>query len=226
MTDSNYPELKLLIGGEWVSRGGRPSQPVINPATEEVLAELPHASPADLDRALEAARRSFPQWRAVDPHERGRILRRAAELMRGRAEEIARIATMEEGKTIGETRLELARSAEIFEWYAEEGRRTYGRVLAQRSPGVRMTVLREAVGPVAAFASWNFPIGNPARKIGASLAAGCPCIMKPGEEAPGAALEVARALVDAGLPQGVLSIVFGAPAEISARLLAFRRWRD
>jgi succinate-semialdehyde dehydrogenase/glutarate-semialdehyde dehydrogenase len=111
-------------------------------------------------------------------------------------------------------------SGEIFEWYAEEGRRAYGRVLPQRASGVRMTVLKEPVGPVAAFAPWNFPIGNPARKIGAALAAGCPCILKPAEETPASALEVARALVDAGLPAGVLSVVFGVPADVSAHLLA------
>lgn len=216
----NYPEPRLFIAGEWVSGGGRRTQPVVNPATEEVLGELPHATTADLDRALEAARRSFPSWRAVPPHERGRILRRAAELLRERSEHVARIATMEEGKPLAESRREVEMSAEIFEWYAEEGRRAYGRVLPQRATGVRMTVLKEPVGPVAAFAPWNFPIGNPARKIGAALAAGCPCILKPAEETPATALEVARALVDAGLPQGVLSIVFGVPAEVSAHLLA------
>jgi succinate-semialdehyde dehydrogenase / glutarate-semialdehyde dehydrogenase len=217
---TNYPELKLFISGEWVGGDGRVIQPVLNPATEEVLGQLPHASKADLDRALEAAQRSFPAWRAKPPHERGKILRRAAELLRERTETIARIATMEEGKVLSETRWEVALSAEILEWYAEEGRRAYGRVLPQRASGVRMTVLKEPVGPVAAFAPWNFPIGNPARKIGAALGAGCPCILKPAEEAPGSALEVARALADAGLPAGVLSVVFGVPSEVSSYLLA------
>ena len=217
---TNYADLKFFIGGEWVGGEGRVMQPVINPATEEVIGQLPHASKADLDRALEAAQRSFPTWRAKPPHERGKILRRAAELLRERTETIARIATIEEGKALSETRWEVALSAEILEWYAEEGRRAYGRVLPQRASGVRMTVMKEPVGPVAAFAPWNFPIGNPARKIGAALGAGCPCILKPAEEAPGSALEVARALADAGLPAGVLSVVFGVPAEVSAYLLA------
>jgi succinate-semialdehyde dehydrogenase / glutarate-semialdehyde dehydrogenase len=159
-----------------------------------------------------------PQNKA--PHERGRILRRAADLLRERTEEIARLATEEEGKVLAETRWEVGLSADIFDWYAEEGRRAYGRVLPQRASGVRLTVLKEPVGPVAAFTPWNFPIGNPARKIGAALGAGCPCILKPAEEAPASALEVARALVDAGLPAGVLSVVFGVPAEISTYLLA------
>ena len=220
MVANEYTDLKLFIGGEWVARGARATRPVINPATGATLGELPLVSNADLDRALEAAQRSFPMWRAKAPHERGRILRRAADLMRERTERIARLATQEEGKTLAETRWEVGLSADIFEWYAEEGRRAYGRVLPQRASGVRMTVLKEPVGPVAAFAPWNFPIGNPARKIGAALGAGCPCILKPAEEAPASALEVARALVDAGLPPGVLSVVFGVPSEVSSYLLA------
>ncbi|HSC07003.1 MAG TPA: NAD-dependent succinate-semialdehyde dehydrogenase [Steroidobacteraceae bacterium] len=217
---NEHTDLRLFIGGEWVARGSRAVRPVINPATGATLGELPIATQADLDRALEAAQKSFPMWRAKAPHERGRILRRAAELMRERTDHIARLATQEEGKTLSEARWEVGLSAEIFEWYAEEGRRAYGRVLPQRAAGVRMTVLKEPVGPVAGFAPWNFPIGNPARKIGAALGAGCPCILKPAEEAPASALEVARALVDAGLPPGVLSVVFGIPADISSYLLA------
>src|SRR5262245_6138584 len=215
-----YAELKLFIGGEWVAGGGRKTQPVVNPATGETLGELPHANAEDLDRALEAAQNAFPKWRGLAPHERGKILKKAADLIRERTDHIARIATIEEGKTLTEAKWEAGLAADIFEWYAEEGRRAYGRVLPQRASGVRMTVVKEPVGPVAAFAPWNFPLGNPARKIGAALGAGCPCILKPAEEAPASALEVARALVDAGLPPGVLSVVFGVPAEISAYLLA------
>jgi succinate-semialdehyde dehydrogenase/glutarate-semialdehyde dehydrogenase len=217
---TGYSELNLFIDGEWISGKGRRCDPVMNPATGAELGELPHATPADLDRALEAAQRSFPLWRGMTPRERGKILKKAAEILRSRSEAIARIATMEEGKVLAETRIEVGMAAEIFEWYAEEGRRAYGRVLPQRAPGVRFTVLKEPVGPVAAFAPWNFPLGNPARKIGAALAAGCPCILKPAEETPLSALEVARSLVDAGLPAGVLAIVFGVPPEISSYLIA------
>jgi succinate-semialdehyde dehydrogenase / glutarate-semialdehyde dehydrogenase len=220
LTSETYADLKLLIGGEWTPESGRATEPVINPATGECIGMLPHASKADLDRALDAAAQAYPVWRGMSPQDRCKILKRAADLMRERAEHIARIATIEEGKTIHETRVELQFSADVLEWYAEEGRRAYGRVLPQRTPGVRMTVLREPVGPVAAFAPWNFPIGNPCRKLGAALAAGCPCIMKPAEQTPASALEVARALMDASLPKGVMSIVFGVPSEVSTHLLA------
>ncbi len=214
-----YPELSLLIDGEWVSGGGRATVPVINPATEEVLGHLPLATKADLDRALAASQRAYPAWRAMAPHLRGRILHKAAELIYERREEIAWLATVEEGKTLPEARMELGMAAEIFTWYAEEGRRAYGRVLPQRQPGVRMTVVKEPVGPMAGFAPWNVPLGNPSRKIGSALGAGCPVIVKPAEETPASALAIARALVDAGVPAGILNMVFGVPAEVSEHLL-------
>jgi succinate-semialdehyde dehydrogenase / glutarate-semialdehyde dehydrogenase len=217
---SMYADLSLFIGGEWLTGDGRRSSPVINPATEEVIGHLPHASKADLDRALAEAERGFKVWRSIFPDQRGKILKRAADLLRERAEEIARVATTESGKSIHETRVEVQMSANIFEWFAEEGRRAYGRVLPQRAPGTRLAIVKEPVGVVAAFAPWNFPIGNPARKIGAALGAGCSCILKPAEETPAAGLAVARCLVDAGLPAGVLSIVYGVPSEISEYLLA------
>src|SRR3974377_1558851 len=149
---STYADLTLLIGGRWLGSEGRKTSPVINLATEEVIRHLPHASRADLDVALTATQRGFRTWRAIFPDERGRILKRAAELLRERKEEIARLATTESGKVIHETRIEVMMSANIFEWYAEEGRRAYGRVLPQRAPGTRMTIVKEPVGPGAAFA--------------------------------------------------------------------------
>jgi len=217
---STYADLSLFIGGEWLSAAGRKSSPVINPATEETIGQVPHASKADLDRALAAAQEGFKTWRAIFPDERGRILKRAADLLRERKEEIARIATTESGKVIHETRIEVMMSANILEWYAEEGRRAYGRVLPQRTPGTRLAVVKEPVGPVAAFAPWNFPLGNPARKIGSALGAGCSVILKPAEETPASGLAVARCLVDAGLPPNVLAIVYGVPSDVSTHLLA------
>ena len=194
---------------------------MINPATEEVLGQLPHASAADLDRALAAAQRAWGEWRALLPVQRGKILKKAADLMRARGEEIARIATLEMGKSIHETRIELQASAEIFDWYAEEGRRAYGRVLPQRLPGQRMTIVKEPVGPVAAFAPWNFPLGNPARKLGAALAAGCS--VHPQARRGSRRVRRWRWRVRCTTPacrKGVLAIVFGVPHEVSTHLIA------
>ena len=216
----HYPELQLFIAGEWISKGSRKSEPVLNPATGEVLGELPHATEADLDRALAAAEAGFRVWRSKLPEERSAVLRKAAALMRERADQITTVATLESGKPILQSRIELKMSTEVLEWYAEEGRRAYGRVLTQRQPGSRMYVVKEPVGPVAAFAPWNFPQGNPARKMGASLGAGCSCVFKPAEDTPATALLMAKCLQDAGLPDGVLSVVFGVPHVVSTYLLS------
>jgi succinate-semialdehyde dehydrogenase/glutarate-semialdehyde dehydrogenase len=215
---SDYPELAMHIDGEWVGKGSRRVHQVVNPATGAVLGELPLADAADLDRALDAADRGFKLWRATPATERCNVLKKAADLIRQRLEKIARIATMEEGKTLHETRIETAVTANWLEFAGEEAKRAYGRVLV-RPTGTRHMVLKEPVGPVAAFAPWNFPVGNPGRKLGAALAAGCSCILKPAEEAPNSALEVLRALLDAGLPAGVGQVVFGVPDEVSRHLL-------
>jgi succinate-semialdehyde dehydrogenase/glutarate-semialdehyde dehydrogenase len=220
MASAQYDKLHLYIDGEWLGPQGRKTGNVVNPATGETIGTLPHASKADLDRALDAAQRGFQSWRKVSPNERAKVLRKAAELIRERADHIATVMTMEEGKTIGESKMEVLGSAEVFEWMAEECRRSYGRVIPSRNPGHRQMVIREPVGPVAAFAPWNFPAVTPARKIAASLAAGCSCICKPAEETPATALAIAKALEDAGLPKGVLSIVFGVPSEVSTHLIA------
>jgi succinate-semialdehyde dehydrogenase/glutarate-semialdehyde dehydrogenase len=214
-----YCELKLHIDGEWLAAGSRRTHRVINPANGSTLGELPLADTADLDRALAAAERGYRLWKRSTAEERGRVLKGAAQLIRQRAEHIARVATLEEGKTLAETRIEAQVAANLFEFYGEECRRTYGRVLV-RPTGTRSVVVHEPVGPVAAFAPWNFPIGNPARKLGAPIAAGCSVILKPAEEAPAAAIEIVRALLDAGLPPGVAQLVFGVPDEVSRHLLA------
>ncbi len=214
-----HSDLKLYIDGEWIGAGQRRVHRVINPATGGTLGELPLVDAADLDRALQAADRAFRQWRRSTTEERARVLKGAAQLIRQRVDHIARIATLEEGKTLAETRAEALVTANLFEFYGEECRRTYGRVLV-RPTGTRSVVVKEPVGPVAAFAPWNFPIGNPGRKLGAPVAAGCSVILKPAEEAPGSAIEVVRALVDAGLPAGVVQLVFGVPDEVSRHLLA------
>jgi len=219
-TDQAYGELQLYIDGEWIAGGGRVGEDVVNPATGETIASLPHASVADLDRAAEAARAAFAQWRNMTAYDRASILRKAAGLMRERVEHIAHRMTMEQGKPLAESRQEVMGSADIFDFTADEGRRVYGRVVPGRVPGVRWTVLKEPVGPVAAFTPWNFPAVIPARKISAALATGCTMVIKPSEETPATVLELARALHDAGLPKGVLNVVYGVPAKVSEQLIA------
>jgi succinate-semialdehyde dehydrogenase/glutarate-semialdehyde dehydrogenase len=215
-----YPELQLLIDGEWLSHAERPGEAVINPATGRPIGDLPHATQADLDRALAAAERAFADWRRRTPLERSGILRRGAGLIRERLEAIALILTLEQGKSLTESRGELLHSADLLDWCAEEGRRAYGRIIPSRNPGVRQMVVHEPVGVAVAFTPWNFPALTPVRKIGAALAAGCTIVLKAAEETPGTAVAIARALQDAGLPPGALNLVFGNPADISARLIA------
>ena len=215
-----YTDLALHIGGNWQGGDGRKGEDDVNPATEKPLARLPHASQSDLDAALAAAEKGFKVWRATSAYDRAKVLRKAASLVRERAEVIARIMTQEQGKVFGESRLEVLTTADIIEWFAEEGRRAYGRIIPGRVKNTRQIVVQEPVGVVAAFTPWNFPTLTPARKIGASLAAGCAIIIKPSEETPGSCVELVRCFVDAGLPPGVLNMVFGVPANVSEYLIA------
>ncbi len=216
-----YPELGLYIGGTWKTKSsdGR-TQDVINPATEKPLATIPVAGIADLDEALAAARKGFAVWRAMSAYDRSKIMHKAADLMRERADAIARVLTLEQGKVVAESRIEVVVSADIIDWYAEEGRRSYGRIVPGRNPSVRQLVVHEPVGIVAAFTPWNFPVLTPARKIGGALAAGCSIILKASEETPGACVEMVKCFADAGVPAGVLNLVFGVPSEVSEHLLA------
>jgi len=211
--------LALYIGGEWVSGGGRDTHALLNPATGAAQAELPLATEADLDRALDAARRGFLAWRAVAPEQRAVVLRKTAELLRERADHIARVATMEQGKPLAESRGEVLGAAALIDFHAGEAVRVYGRVL-MRPAGMRSMVLHQPVGPVAAFCAWNFPALNVVRKVAPAVAAGCSIILKPSEETPGSAVEVMRCFQDAGLPGDVAQIVFGVPDMVSRRLLS------
>lgn len=212
---AHYPRIQLLIGNEWHSREG---SPVLNPADESVLGAVPHATRADLDAAIAAAEDGFHVWSRTSPAKRAEIIIRAASLVRERFEEIAVTMTLEQGKPIGESRLEVLRAADIIEWDANEGRRVYGRVIPGEA-GMRHTVLRQPVGVVAGFSPWNFPVVSPARKIAGALSAGCAIILKASEETPGGAFHLAQAFVDAGLPPGVLNLVYGVPSEISEYLI-------
>lgn len=215
----HYPSLSLYIAGEWIDKGTRASEPVINPATGEAVGEVPHATPQDIEAALQAADASFRTWRHVAPLDRSRILRRAAELLRSRTDQLATVITLESGKPLAESVREISVASEMFEWAAEEGRRAYGRIIPSRVKGMRQLAMLEPVGPVAAFSGWNAPAITPSRKIAGALAAGCSVVIKPSEETPATALAIALALEEAGLPKGVLNMVFGNPGHISAQLL-------
>lgn len=215
-----FDRLGLLVGGKWTRGNGYREEPVTNPATGELLGLLPHASPADLESAVQAARRGFAVWSATPAMERRRVLLEAARLLRERTLVLAQVLTLEQGKTLAESRAELASAIDVFEWYAEETRRIYGRTIPARQAGTMQLVTQEPIGVAAAFTPWNFPALTPARKIAGALAAGCSCIIKASEETPATCIALAEACVDAGLPPGVLNLVFGVPAEVSETLLA------
>ena len=218
---TNYPEIELYIDGRWKRASG---QPVINPADESVLGTVPTATRADLDDALAAAERGFALWRNTAPAKRAQIILKAAQLIRERVEPMAIAMTLEQGKPIEQARLEILRGCDIIEWDATEGLRLYGRVIPSE-PGLRHTVLRQPIGPVAAFSPWNFPMSSPARKVAGALSSGCSIILKASEETPAGAVQLVRAFHDAGLPPGVLNLVFGNPAEISEYLIPQSRIR-
>ncbi|WP_042860561.1 NAD-dependent succinate-semialdehyde dehydrogenase [Dickeya sp. NCPPB 3274] len=220
MKTTTYDPLYLFINGDWLEAGNRDTVSVINPATGASLGRLPLATTADLNNALDGARDGFEVWRRTVPAKRAQIMKDAAALMRERAEHIAAQMTLEEGKPLTESHDEVLRAADYFEWFAEEARRIDGRVVPANRPGVQQLVKRQAIGPVAAFTPWNFPAITPARKLSAALAAGCSVILKPGEESPATALALARCLDDAGLPKGVLQVVFGVPDRVSSQLIA------
>ena len=214
-------DLKLFIDGSWRTGEGRDAFTVVNPATGSAIGEVPLASTADLDEALQAAEQAYPLWRATAVDARAAILRKTAELLRERAEPIARLMTQEQGKPLVESRGEVAGSASMFDWYAEEIKRDYGRLLV-RPTGQRSMVVHEPVGVVATFTPWNFPLYLLCKKVAAALAAGCSVISKPPEETPGCTGALAHALQDAGLPKGVFQLVHGVPDQVSRHLIGSR----
>ena len=213
-----YPDTQIYIDGAW--RAGAKTIPVIDPATEAEIGRLSLASEQDLADAATAAERAFREWRKVSPLERSKLMRRAAQLLRDRAGDIAAIMTREQGKPLAESKLETLAGGDTIDWFAEEGRRTYGRVIPSRSDAVRQIVTREPVGPVAAFTPWNFPLNQAVRKVSAALASGCTVVLKGPEETPASCAELVKVFVDAGLPAGVLNLVFGVPADVSSYLIA------
>ncbi|MFZ9465857.1 MAG: NAD-dependent succinate-semialdehyde dehydrogenase [Burkholderiaceae bacterium] len=217
--DAAYEQLCLYIDGEFIAGGGRKEQDVVNPANGRVIGKLPHASKEDLDRALQSAQKAFESWKKSSPLERSRILRKVAELTRERSKDIGRNITLDMGKPLADAIGEVVSCSEHCEWHAEECRRIYGRVIPPRLPNVRQMVLREPIGVCAAFTPWNFPYNQAIRKIAAAIGAGCTIIIKGPEDAPSAVVAIARMFHDAGLPPGVLNVVWGVPAEISDYLI-------
>lgn len=215
-----YPNIQLFIDGQWTEAEGGRSLAVFNPATNKEIGRVAHAGRGDLDKALAAAQRGFETWRDMTAAERSKIMRKAAGLMRERADDIGRLITQEQGKPLAEGKGEALAAADIIEWFAEEGFRVYGRIVPARGGlNVRQMVLKDPVGPVAAFTPWNFPINQVVRKVAGALAAGCSMLVKAPEETPAGPAALIQAFVDAGIPNGVLGLVYGDPAEISGYLI-------
>jgi succinate-semialdehyde dehydrogenase/glutarate-semialdehyde dehydrogenase len=214
-----YPNTQLFINGAWSPSASNRTLPVVNPANGNQIGTVAYAERADLDRALDAADQGFRAWRKVAAFDRAKLMRKAANLFRERADTVAPMLTMEQGKPLGEAKQEVLAGADIIDWFAEEARRTYGRVIPARAEGVYQLVIKEPVGPVAAFTPWNFPINQVVRKLSAALAAGCSIIIKAPEETPASPAELIRAFADAGVPAGVINLVYGSPAEISGYLI-------
>ena len=215
-----YVDTQLFINGQWSQPVEGRTLPVVNPATGKEIGRVAHAGRPDLDRALEAAQKGFEVWRDMVPAERSKIMRKAAALVRERAGDIAPLLTQEQGKPLVEAKGETLAAGDIIEWFAEEGFRVYGRIVPSRvNNSIRQMVLKDPVGPVAAFTPWNFPINQIVRKVGPALAAGCSVVVKAPEETPAAPAALIKAFADAGLPPGVLGLVYGNPAEISSYLI-------
>lgn len=214
-----YPDTQLYIDGQWRNAVAGKTTPVTNPATDEVIGSVAHAAAADLDLALDATERGFKVWRDTSAYQRANLMRKAAALLRERAEKIAAIMSQEQGKPVAQAKVEILNSADVIDWFAGEASRTYGQIIPSRSRDVQQQTLKLPVGPVAAFTPWNFPINQIVRKLSAALAAGCSIIVKGPEETPASPAELIRAFADAGVPAGVIALVYGTPAEISEYLI-------
>ena len=215
----SYPQVQLLINNQWRAARGEATLPVRNPADGSVIGSVAKASIADLDEALAAAAKGFELWRNTPALERAKLMRAAAQLLRERADHVARLMTLEQGKPLAEAKAEVLNASDIIDWFADEGRRVYGRLVPPRAMNQQQMVLKEPVGPVAAFTPWNFPINQVVRKLCGALATGCSIVIKAPEETPASPAELVRAFVDAGVPAGVIGLVYGVPADISNYLI-------
>jgi succinate-semialdehyde dehydrogenase/glutarate-semialdehyde dehydrogenase len=219
MATSSYTDTRLLINNEWCDAASGKTLDVLNPATGKPIGKVAHAGIADLDRALAAAQKGFEAWRKIPANERAATMRKAAALVRERASDIARLMTLEQGKPFAEARIEMLSAADIIEWFADEGRRISGRVVPPRNLAAQQLVLKEPIGPVAAFTPWNFPVNQVVRKLSAALTSGCSFLVKAPEETPASPAALLQAFVEAGVPPGTVGLVFGDPAEISNYLI-------
>jgi succinate-semialdehyde dehydrogenase/glutarate-semialdehyde dehydrogenase len=220
MTQNAIDRTRLFVAGAWRDAARGRTRPVLNPATDGVVGYVAHADLVDIQDAALAARDGFLVWRDTSAYDRSRIIRRAAQLLRERAPDIARSITVQQGKPIAEATAEVTAAADLFDWFSDEGQRLYGRIVPSREgPGTQQYVTKQPVGPVAAFTPWNFPLTQLARKIGPALSAGCSVVVKAPEETPAAPAAVVQAFSDAGLPAGVLNLLFGEPAEIASELI-------
>lgn len=217
LQDTTYQAPQMYIDGRWTA-GAEPGEPVLNPATGEGLAPLPMATEAEVALALESAAKGFETWRWMPAEQRCAIMVDACRLLRERADAIAPRITLEQGKPVAESKAEILRAADIVEWDANEGRRAYGNVIPGQHGMWRMA-LREPIGPVAAFTPWNFPISSPGRKLGGALAAGCSVILKGSSDTPYSSAALVACFVDAGVPEGVINLLFGDSARISRQLV-------
>ena len=219
MSTTAYPHVQLLINNTWREAQAGETIAVYNPADGQKLGTVAHARKADMDEALAAAAKGFEIWRKTPAVERSRLMREAARLLRERAEGIAQLMTLEQGKPLVEAKGETLFACDTIDTFAEEGRRVYGRIVQPRAAGVTQQVFKEPVGPVAAFTPWNFPINQIVRKLSAALSTGCSIIVKAPEETPASPAELMRCFVDAGIPAGVIGLIYGTPSEVSEYLI-------
>src|SRR5271167_4178875 len=212
---ANEFQTKLYIDGKWCGSDGGKTLSVINPADESVVAEVAYAVGGEANRAIEAAARSFPEWRALSVYDRAKILKKTAELMRDRADQVARTLTQEQGKPLAEARLEVLHAADTFEWFAEEGKRAYGRIIPPTNVAKRYYAIKHPVGVVGTITPWNFPAALPSRKIAPALAVGCTVVSRPADQTPLTLIHMFECLADAGLPPGVANLVIGPSRTIA-----------
>ena len=213
-----YENLGNFIDGQW-SNNTKEKVEVFNPFNEEVIGTIPSSKEKELDEALRSAKNAMENWKKTSPWERSKIIKKTADLIRERVDEIANVMTLETGKPLAESKGETMAAADQFEWFSEETKRIYGQLIESRTQDTRLQVRYEPVGVVAAFSAWNFPALLPARKIAASIAAGCSVIIKPASETPGTCMEIVKACHDAGVSKGVVNFVTGKSSFISKYLI-------